>query len=292
MNDLNQQLAALSELGLWEWPRDAHGLVAQGLESDDTETRLLALESAAESFDQALLGRVVQLLHGDPELDVRAAAAVSLGPALELMSDEMFEDDLQDDDLDPEEARELPLTLADYRALENDLQGLFNDTEAPPELRRRCLEAAVRSPRPWHEDAIRRALDESGLAWRLTAIFCAGYVQGFRGEICEALDDPSPEVRMEAIRSAGEGEIKELGPEILDLAKDPETLEPLRIASVEALVTLNPPGTEALLDSLSQGDGDLAEMATLVLEELANMQAAENSAEFSESEDEDHEEDS
>ena len=271
MSDLKRQLEILSELGLWEWPKDGHEIVAMGLADGDVETRLLGLECAAESLDRDLVAKVIELWKGDPEAAVQAAAAVSLGPALELMADEMLDDvDDEEDDLpalaDIEDS--LPLTLEAYRNLEADLQRRFEDPSEDPEVRRRCLEAAVRSPREWHRDAVSYAFEQEGLAWRLTAVFSAGYVPGFGGEISEALDDEAPEVRMEAIRSAGTGGIEVLGPEILDLLKDDEALEPFRIAAAEALTNLDPPGTREVLESLSEGDGDLAEMAALVLEDL------------------------
>lgn len=269
MSDLKQQLETLSSLGLWEWPEDGHTIVAKGLADLDVETRLLGLECAAESFDRALVTRMIELWHGDPETVVQAAAAVSLGPALELMSDEMLDDEGDDEGPSLEDIEDaLPLTLEAFKALETDLQRRFEDTAEEPEVRRRCLEAAVRSPRDWHKAGVRYAFEQEGQAWRLTAVFCAGYVPGFGGEITDALDDEAPEVRMEAIRSAGVGGIEVLGPEILDLLKDEEAYEPFRIAAAETLVHLDPPGTREVLEDLSQGEGDLAEMAALVLEDL------------------------
>lgn len=270
MDELTQKLHVLSDLGIWEWPDEGKLLVMQGLASDQAEQRLAALECVGESLDRELMTLSMDLLEKDPEELVRAAAAIALGPALEMMSTEV-DDDQGDDDLDPEDAAELPLSVDSYRALEERLQQIALDATQPVEVRRRCLEAAVRSKRSWQGDAVRQAFAQSGIEWRLTAVFCAGFLDGFRGEISEALDHEDPEVRMEAIRAAGECGIEALGPEILDIAKDEEILLPLRLAAIDALVPLAPDGTHEFLEKLAGGEDDLAEMAVLALQDLLVM---------------------
>ncbi len=275
MDDLTQKLNALSVLGPWEWPEGGKELVLHGLQAETPEARLAALENAGESFDRDLLTVTMELLRNDPEAAVRAAAAISLGPSLEMMFTEVDDDVQSEADLDADLVEDLPLSLADYRALEEQLRSIVLDEAQPEEVRRRSLEAAVRSPRPWQKDSVRQAFTKAETAWRMTAVFCAGYLEGFRGEIAEAMEHEDAEVQMEAIRAAGEMEIEALGPEILDLAKDEDALVPLRLAAMDALVSLRPDGTIPFLEKMSQGEGELAEMADLAMQDLLSLELAE-----------------
>lgn len=271
MDELTQKLHVLSDLGTWEWPDEAKELVSQGLASQQPEQRLAALECVGETLDRDLMRAAMDLLQGDPEDLVRAAAAITLGPALELMSIEVEDGVDSEANMDAAEADDLPLSVADFRTLEEHLKRIALDPDQPTEVRRRSLEAAVRSPRDWQQDVVRQAFANEAIEWQLTAVFCAGFLKGFRGEISDALDHEDPEVRMEAIRAAGECDIKALGPEILDLAKDEDVLLPLRLAAIDALASLAPEGTEEFLEQLSKGDDELAEMAVLAHQDMVAM---------------------
>src|SRR5713226_5805123 len=82
----------------------------------------------------------------EPE-QLRAKAAISLGPVLEQAATDGFED-----------AEDVPITERAFRNIRDSLQKLYRDARIPKEVRRRILEASVRAPETWHQDAIRAKL--------------------------------------------------------------------------------------------------------------------------------------
>ena len=135
-------------------------------------------------------------------------------------------------------------------------------------LRRRALEAAVRAPRDWQEDAVRAAYQSEDEDWQVTAVFCMGLLPNFDDQILEALATDRDVVRLEAVRAAGEQEVTAAARTILHLAEDESTDRDLRLAAIDALGTLRPDGSDDLLDALVDGEDDeIAEAAEAALEE-------------------------
>src|SRR6266481_7145004 len=81
----------------------------------------------------------------EPE-QLRAKAAISLGPVLEQAETDGFED--------PDD---VPITERTFRSIQDSLQKLHFDKSIPKEVRRRILEASVRAPESWHQNAISSA---------------------------------------------------------------------------------------------------------------------------------------
>jgi len=119
---------------------------------------------------------------------VRGRAVISLGPILEHADTQGFED-----------ADDLPITEPAFHRLQESLRKLYRDANVPKEVRRRILEASVRAPQDWHEDAIRVAYSSGDEVWRLTAVFCMRFVRGFEEQILEALDTEKPDIHYEAV---------------------------------------------------------------------------------------------
>ena len=61
----------------------------------------------------------------------------------------------------------------------------FMDGDIPKDVRREILEASVRAPQDWHQEAVRMAYSSDDESWRLTAVFCMCYIRGF--ERCRLL---------------------------------------------------------------------------------------------------------
>jgi hypothetical protein len=60
-------------------------------------------------------------------------------------------------------------------------------------VRRRVLEASVRAPQDWHQEAIREAYSSGDESWRLTAVFCMRFVRGFKDQtFLKGHDEPTP----------------------------------------------------------------------------------------------------
>ena len=130
---------ALSSLPPWEWPADAGWLLLSALETDTREDpdRLLAVELTGsttvmnDDLAQALLAIVRD--PGETET-IRGRAAISLGPTLEELAMNGFDDG------------EEPLVSERVaQAIRDGLREVYLDGGAPKEARRRALEASVRA---------------------------------------------------------------------------------------------------------------------------------------------------
>ena len=98
--------------------------------NDDLADTLLTVVCSADEPDQ-----------------LRARAAISLGPVLEQAETDGFED--------PDD---VPITERTFRNIQDSLEKLYLDNSTPKEVRRRSLEASVRAPQTWHQDAIRECV--------------------------------------------------------------------------------------------------------------------------------------
>ncbi len=80
---------------------------------------------------------------------------------------------------------------------------LYLDGGVPKEVRRRVLEASVRAPQEWQQDAVRAALSGNNEAWRQTAVLCMRFVPGFEEQVLESLDSANLEIHYEAVIASG-----------------------------------------------------------------------------------------
>jgi hypothetical protein len=78
--------------------------------------------------------------------ELRTRAAISLGPVLEQADMDGFED--------PDD---VPIFERTFRNIQDTVHRLFLDKSNPKEVRRRILEASVRAPQDWHQNAIMAA---------------------------------------------------------------------------------------------------------------------------------------
>ena len=262
MQNLALQLEMLAGLGSWERPDNAKDVILEGLGHQDSALRLNALEIAAEELDPDLTEVIVRLLETDPEHVVRARAAIALGPALEMMSTE--------EDWEEPELEDLPMSVDRFHDVERCLEKIYRDADEPKQVRRRVLEAAVRSPRDWHKGVIRSAWASEDPEWQLTAVFCMGCIAGFEDQILEALDSDSPELKTEAVRAAGAMGLKAAGRVLAYLAAADDTPREMRLAAIEALgTTPTPESAEVLEMLLLSDDEEIAELARAAFDELA-----------------------
>jgi hypothetical protein len=144
-------LKVLLDTPPWDWPRDAGRRFLQILaDSKASESdRLIAAELAGDftvindALSDALLGTVSSA--GEPE-ELRATAAISLGPVLEHADTSEFDD--------PDV---VPITEHTFHRIQLTLHKIYLDDSVPMLVRRRVLEASTRAPEDWHRDAISRA---------------------------------------------------------------------------------------------------------------------------------------
>src|SRR5712691_6091344 len=249
-------LKILQDTPPWDWPRDAGKrfqeilIDPQANESD----RLLAAELAGDFtvINDELADTLMTIMRSpnEPE-ELRARAAIALGPVLEQADTDGFED--------PDD---VPITQRAFRSIQATLQGLYFDNRTPQLVRRRVLEASVRAPQSWHPDAIRAAYSSGDKDWMLTAVFSMRWVRGFDDQILEALKSADPEIHYEAVEAAGNWGLAAAWSHIVALVHDAAAPKPLLLASIGAVASIRP--TEArriLVDLADSNDEEIAEAA-------------------------------
>lgn len=252
-----------------EWPPSAAERVLSALRHDDPVVRLEAAQLAWHAMNNEVAGALLELLQDQPA--IAATAAQTLGAVLEE-HDAPSQDEAW--------ARVGPYTTtsrAMFQAIVEALEAAWGDRSLLEPVRMGVLEAASHAPRPWVDREVRLALKRPESHWRALALFCAGMLPGLELDILEALEDPDPMVRAEALRAAGRQSLPEAEPTLQALARDPKTEASLRLVAVEALGRM-PPGdatTDALLDSLVDEETELGVLASLAREQRA-MQSALN----------------
>ena len=245
----------------WEWPKKA-GTILLGILSDkqsDPDDRLVAAELAGELvvMNDELAGALVGIVgKSDEPEDLRATVAIALGPVLEQGDMELLDDEGFDD------AESVPISLGMFRNIQDSLRRVYLDDSNPKDVRRKALEASVRSRQDWLPDAIKSAYASRDKDWALTAVFAMGYVRGFESEILAALDSGDPQIHFQAIRAAGNWELDAAWPHAVKLIENPATPKPLLMAAIEAVGSIRPKEAGKILAELAYSrDEDIAEAA-------------------------------
>lgn len=249
----------LKYLPPWEWPEDAKERLVAALGADDPEVRRTAAELAHHAMDDELAAVVLErATSADEDEEVRARAAIALGPSLEECDIEGFDHEIS----------EPPLAEALFERIVTGLERLYREASAPKLVRRYALEAAVRAPRPWQTAAVRAAWASDDMEWRATAAFCMGWLRDLDGELGEALGASDPAILAAAVRGAAGGG-RQLTPaterrlvEVLREAEDPDLIHD----AIEALAGGETDAARELLEELSDSDDE--ETAELAAEAL------------------------
>lgn len=250
------KLDELTSTPAWEWPEGTDDFLLAILRDRNApgDERLVAAELAGDyavvndDIARALLA-VAAERGADEEL--RCTAAISLGPALE--------DADMADILEPALPSESVISLDVFQDIRRGLRKIYMDADSPDRVRRSVLEAAVRAPEEWHREAVRGAYARGSDEWRLTAVFCMRFVDGFEDEVAATLDSEDPVLLREAILAAGNKELTAAWPLVQQLLEDDGADRELRIAAIEASPGLAP----ELLPTV------LAELAMSADEEIA-----------------------
>ena len=130
-----------------DWPTDAGKMFRKILidHRADESDRLVAAELAGDFtvIDDDLVDTLLMVVRrADEPEQLRAKAAISLGPVLEQADMDGFED--------PDD---VPITERTFRNIQDSLEKIYLDNSTPQEVRRRILEASVRAPETCHQDA-------------------------------------------------------------------------------------------------------------------------------------------
>ncbi len=275
-------LKILEALPPWEWPDDADEMFLEILLNDsaDEADRLLAAELAGDStvISDALLDALIGVLSRDDLAEnLRERAAISLGPFLEEADIDGFDD--PEDMLTTEET---------FLRIKKSLQQLYMDAKVPKNVRRRILEASVRAPEDWHQDAVRAAYAAGDAEWRLTAVFAMRWIRGFDKQILESLESENPDLHYQAVRAAGNWEIDAAWPHVSKLITSKNTDKTLLLAAIEAAPGIRPQEAGLILSDLAD-ESDDEEIVDAVDEAMAMSGA--DLDDFDEDEDDEEEED-
>jgi len=240
----------LKDVPPWEWPDDTGKNLLRWLRDDGAKEsdRVLAASLAGNLvvLDDEIAGVLLALVgNSDASEKLRSAAAIALGPALES-ADELAPGAFESEDFDDDE----PISEEVFVAIKDRFHELFLDDSVPKNVRRNILEASVRAPAVWHADALRRAYTSEDPAWRLTAVFCMGYVRGFDEQILESLASENPGVHYHAVIAASNWSLDEAWPHIERLIQADDTDEELLVAAIEAAVNIRAGEAKELLEPL------------------------------------------
>ena len=243
-------LKALRDTPPWDWPKDTPKILLEILRDDQSAgpDRLLAAELAGDFtvISDDLAGTLLSILgRGDLPEALRGQAAISLGPVLEYVDTEGFDN-----------IHALPIAEATFQRIQESLHQLYSAAGVPKDVRRRILEASVRAPRDWHPEAIRNAYASDDDTWKLTAVFCMCYVRGFADQILDALDSLNADIHHEAVIAAGNWEVDAAWPHVVALATSEWTDKPLRLAAIDAVASIRPHDAADVLSELADSDDE------------------------------------
>jgi hypothetical protein len=259
-------LEQLQETPPWEWPRTAGDFLRTLLEDRGRASSDRTIAAGLAGDMVVMNDRMAQTLlsivrNAEETEELRATAAIALGPALE-------EGDTIDFDDPPEESA---ISQPVFDETRDTLHAIFADAQTPDLVRRRVLEAAVRAPMDWQEAAVRQAYRNNAEDWKLTAVFCMQYVPGFDREIVSSLAGPNPDIRYEAVRAAGAREVKGAWPNIAPILASPPFDKPLLLAAIEAAGSIGGDDAGLLLAELADSEdeeiSETANDALLMLED-------------------------
>jgi len=257
----NMDLKVLEETPPWEWPQGTDKMLLGILNDNQKEEtdRLLAADLAGDYTvinDELAAALITIVGNGEESDDLRARAAISLGPILETAYIDEFED--------PDA---VPISEETFIGIQTSLRDLYMDMGIHMKVRRRILEGAVRAPQEWHQEAIRDAYSSGDELWRLTAVFCMRYIRGFNPQILEALKSGNEDIHYEAVCAAGTWEVDAAWSHIAGLATSELTEKSLRLAAIEAVANIRPQEAADILSELALSDDD--DIIEMVYEAMA-----------------------
>ncbi len=220
------------------------------LQDEDPAVRVLALRTLWDYDEADLIPVFIAMLQADRASQVRAAAASALGRFVYIG-----------------ELEEIPAST--LRQVEDALIDVLQG-EDEVEVRRAALESLGYSSREEVDDLIRSAYASENKLWKASALFAMGRSANseWQPQVMEMLGSHLPLLRCEAARSAGELEIKEAVPYLLDLLDDPD--EGARQASIWSLSQLGGEGVQEALQRLYHETDDEQELE-LIEEAIDNL---------------------
>ncbi len=253
-------LKALIGTPPWDWPEDIGKTFLEILKDREADAadRILAVEMSSDisQINDEIAEVMLSIADNDNESgEMRCRAVMSLGAALEYADMEGFDD--------PDE---VPISEKMFDFIQKTFRRLYMDAAVPETVRRRMLEASVRAPMEWHRNHVRAAYHSTEEAWRLTAVFCMGFIPGFDEEILTALSSENPDIVCQAVWAAGNWGMDNAWPNIAALLDSERTEKELLLAAIDAAINIRPAAAVTLLgDLVDSTDPEIADAASEAL---------------------------
>ncbi len=265
----------IEELGEANLALSFEGLCRYAIHDSDPRVRELAIRILRDYEVDDLITQFISILQSDESSDVRAAAASALGGYI-------YQGEIE----------ELPETTLDL--ITDQLLKSYNSSEAVL-VRRMALEALGFSSREEIPPMIESAYYSGNRDWIISALFAMGrsFNHQWHPLVLEMLDHDDPEIRFEAVRAAGELEMKTAIERLIDLLNDSNS--DIRLAAVWSLSQIGGEGVQDALEELYEETEDEEEVEFIeqalenltFTEEIEAFSIMELSDEFDEEEDED-----
>lgn len=229
------------------------------LQDEDGTVRTLALKLMEETTDARLIPDLVKMIQNDPEPESRARAATVLGQFVRM--GEMGEL--------PDGKREI---------VEETLLKAAHSTDIS--VARAALEALGYSSRPELDDLILSAFNRPDPLWQATALFAAGRSADNRWQeqvLTGLLSEDLP-VRLVAVQSAGELELKAARKVLLEMLED-ETDDDVFQAIIWSLSQIGGEDVRTYLEALlAEAEDD--EQIEYIEEAISNLSFTEDMEQF------------
>jgi hypothetical protein len=205
------------------------------LEDSDPKVRFFAIQLLSEYDTIDLVSTYLRMMETDADTDVRSIAAFILGKYVYLG---------EVDKLAPQMLQEI----------EDRLLQVIRGVDAGL-VRRRALESLGYSSREEIPELISTAFEDKDTGWQASALMAMGRScdERWREQVLAMLDHDLAAIRFEATRAAGELEISEASPRLLELLEDDD--EDIQSAAIWSLSQIGGEGVqEALINLLNQAE--------------------------------------
>ena len=214
------------------------------LKDEDPKVRLLAVNTLWDYEQTDLIPTLLDLFVTDSDADVRAAAAGGLARYVYAG-----------------EIEEIP--QAKLKKIEEALLAALKNQDTPPQVQRAALESLGYSSRDEVPALIKNAFASKDKHWIASALFAMGRSASseWQPEVMSMLQSNLPALRMEAARAAGELELADALPLLLEMLDDPD--ENTRQASIWSLSQIGGEGAQEALEHLYEEAEDEDELELL-----------------------------
>lgn len=219
----------------------------------------IAIRALWEAEDISLIDTFAEILDSDQDDETRAQAAAGLGNFLYLV-----------------EIDKIPSKKKDN--IEDNLLAAF-DSQIAPIIRRRALESLGYSGNKRIPSLIEEAYEFGDEEWAASALLAMGRSadEQWHPFVLDKLDHSNNQIRIEAVRAAGELEIPQAVPQLLALLADYD--EDIRMAAVWALSEIGADEAQDAFENLLEQTEDQAEI-DLIEEALQNLAFNQELADF------------